>query len=36
MLILEVGSTGNTLREALTAAELFGDAAGEALSALLE
>ena len=36
MLILEVGSTGNTLREALTAAELFGDAAGEALAALME
>jgi len=36
MLILEVGSSGNTLREALTAAELFGDAAGPALAALME
>ena len=36
MLIAEVGSTGNTLREAVTAAELFGDAAGAALAALLE
>lgn len=36
MLILEVGSTGNTLREALTAVELFGDAAGDALAALME
>jgi len=36
MLILEVGSTGNTLREAITAAETFGDAAGQALAALLE
>ena len=36
LLILEVGSTGNTLREALTAVELFGDAAGDALAALME
>ena len=36
MMILEVGSTGNTLREALAAAELFGDAAGAALAALME
>ena len=35
MLIAEVGSTGNTLREALTAAELFGDAAGAALAKLV-
>ena len=36
MMILEVGSSGNTLKEALTAIELFGDTAGNALSALLE
>ena len=36
MLILEVGSNGNTLREALTAVTLFGDAAGTALAALKE
>lgn len=36
MLILEVGSNGNTLAEALTAVELFGDAAGEALAKLIE
>jgi len=36
MLILEVGSNGNTLREAMTAAELFGDAAGAALSKLVK
>lgn len=35
-LILEVGSSGNTLREALTAIGLFGDAVGPALAALLE
>ncbi len=35
MLIAEVGSTGNTLREAMTAAELFGDAAGAALAKLM-
>ena len=32
-LILEVGSTGNTLREAIRAAESFGRAVGEALRA---
>ena len=36
MLILEVGSNGNTLREAIAAAEYFGDAAGAALAALAE
>lgn len=36
MLILEVGSTGNTLREATLAAALFGEAAGPALAALIE
>ena len=36
MLILEVGSTGNTLREAMLAAELFGEAAGPALASLIE
>ena len=36
MMILEVGSNGNTLREALTAAELFGTTAGAALAELLE
>lgn len=36
MLIAEVGSTGNTLREAITAAELFGDAAGAALARLAD
>lgn len=36
MLIAEVGSTGNTLREAITAAELFGDAAGKALAKLMD
>ena len=36
MLILEVGSNGNTLREALSAVTLFGDAAGAALAALME
>lgn len=35
MMILEVGSSGNTLREALTAIDLFGDAAGPALAALI-
>ena len=35
-LILEVGSNGNTLQEALAAIRLFGDAAGEALAALIE
>ena len=36
MMILEVGSNGNTLQEALTAAELFGEAAGAALAKLIE
>ena len=36
MLIVEVGSTGNTLREAVSAAERFGDAAGAALALLVE
>lgn len=36
MMILEVGSNGNTLQEALTAAELFGEAAGAALADLVE
>ena len=36
MLIAEVGATGNTLREALTAAERFGDAAGAALALRME
>ena len=35
MLILEAGSTGNTLQEALTAIELFGDAVGPALAKLI-
>ena len=35
-LILEVGSSGNTLREALAAIRLFGNAAGPALAALIE
>ena len=34
--ILEVGSSGNTLREALTAARLFGEAAGPLLASLAE
>ena len=36
MMILEVGSNGNTLREAITAATLFGEAAGPALAALVQ
>ena len=36
MLIVEVGSTGNTLQEAIRAAERFGDAAGAALALLVE
>ena len=36
MLILEVGSTGNTLSEAVTAAELFGQAIGPALAEHLQ
>ena len=35
-LILEVGSNGNTLQEALAAIRLFGEAAGKALSELIE
>lgn len=35
-MILEVGSSGNTLREALQAVELFGDAVGPALAELIE
>ena len=34
MLLIEVGSSGNTLQEAIRAAELFGRAAGPALAAL--
>ena len=33
-LIIEVGTNGNTLSEALAAAELFGRAAGEMLASL--
>ncbi len=33
-MIIEVGSTGNTLAEAVRAIELFGDAAGDALKSL--
>ena len=35
-LIIEVGSSGNTLREALAAIRLFGSAAGPALAELIE
>ncbi len=35
-LILEVGSSGNTLQEALAAIRLFGEAAGPALAGLVE
>ena len=35
-LILEVGSSGNTLQEALAAIRLFAEAAGPALLALTE
>ena len=35
-LILEVGSSGNTLQEALAAIRLFGNAAGPALAELIE
>jgi len=35
-MIIEVGSSGNTLSEALRAIELFGDAAGDALKNLAE
>ncbi len=34
-LIVEVGSSGNTLQEALNAAQLFGEAAGRALAQLV-
>ncbi|MDD5902107.1 MAG: stage II sporulation protein P [Oscillospiraceae bacterium] len=34
--ILEVGSNGNTLQEALAAIRLFGDAVGPALADLVE
>lgn len=36
MLLIEVGSSGNTLPEALRAAELFGEAAGAALFRLVD
>ena len=36
MLLIEVGSSGNTLSEAVRAAELFGAAAGPALAKLIE
>lgn len=36
MLLIEVGSSGNTLPEALRAAELFGSTMGEALARLIE
>ncbi len=36
MLLIEVGSSGNTLQEAIRAAQLFGKAAGPALAALKE
>ena len=35
-LIIEVGSTGNTLAEAERAAQLFGEAAGDALALLID
>ena len=35
-LILEVGSSGNTLQEALAAIRLFGEAAAPALAELVE
>ncbi len=35
-MIIEVGSTGNTLAEAIKAIELFGDAAGDALIKLIK
>ena len=35
-LIIEVGSSGNTLQEALAAIRLFGNAAGPALAELIE
>ena len=36
MLLIEVGSSGNTLPEALRAAELFGEAMGDALAGRIE
>ena len=35
-LLIEIGSSGNTLQEALRAAELFGTSAGAALAGLIE
>ncbi|MBQ9721722.1 MAG: stage II sporulation protein P [Oscillospiraceae bacterium] len=35
-ILIEVGSSGNTLQEALRAVELFGQSAGKALAALIE
>ena len=35
-MIIEVGSNGNTLQEALAAIRLFGKAAGPALAELIE
>ena len=35
-LLVEVGSSGNTLQEALAGVRLFGDAAGPALAKLIE
>ena len=34
-ILIEVGSSGNTLQEALRASELFGQSAGRALAALI-
>jgi stage II sporulation protein P len=36
MMLIEIGSSGNTLPEAVRAAELLGDAMGSALSTLIE
>ena len=36
MMLIEIGSSGNTLPEAVRAAELLGDAMGSALSTLME
>ena len=36
MLLIEIGSSGNTLQEAIRAAQLFGSSAGPALAALME
>ena len=36
MMLIEIGSSGNTLPEAVRAAELLGDAMGEALRTLFE